>query len=266
MRRLSEDIKVDVAISPVQATSSQTSRYFKLDEYDRAMFVVNITPVGASAIVTTSTLTIMQAKDSTAATSAVAISGGVATVSLGSKATEFTITPQTAITTADTIGITAYDINGDAKTELTFTAADGGTAGATASDREFSINDTSGGTALFSNCATQIAAILNNATYGVPGLYASASSTNVTCRAVEPGENMFSVTSSSTTNISMATTKAIGIAEINASSLTLSSSFTHVAINVNNQISAWTSAVIIRKGRRSHMPVQMVGAIDTTGE
>ena len=117
-----------------------------------------------------------------------------------------------------------------------------------------------------SNTCTQIASILNNATYGVPGLYASASSTNVTCRAVEVGENMFTLTSSSTTNLTLATTKAIGMCEVNASSLTLSSSFTHVAVNVNNQISAWTSAVCIRKGRRAYMPIQMVGAIETVGE
>ena len=265
MRRLSQDIKVDVAISPVQATSSVTSPYFKLDNYDRALFVWNITPVGASAVVTTSIATIYQAKDASAATSAAALSSSTAIISLGTKATEFTITPAT-LSAADTFSVTGYDINGDAVTALTFTAADGGTAGATASDREFSINDTAAGTGIVSNACTQIAAILNNATYGVPGLYASASSTNVTCRAIEVGENMFTLTSSSTTNLTMATTKAIGMCEVNASSLTLSSDFTHVAININNQISAWTSAICIRAGRKRHMPIQMVGAITTVGE
>jgi hypothetical protein len=265
MRRLSEDIKVDVAISPVQATSSQTSRYFKLDKYDRAMFVVNITPVGDSAVVSTSILTLMQATDASAATSAVAITGSTAIISLGTKVTEFQITPDT-ISADDTFSITGYDINGDAKTALTFTAADGGSAGATAADREFSVNDTAAGTGIVSNACTQIAAILNNTSYGVPGLYASASSTQVTCRAIEVGENMFTLTSSSTSNLAMGSTKVIGICEINASSLTISSDFTHVAVNVNNQISAYTSAICIRKGRKRHMPVQMVGAIDTVGE
>lgn len=265
MRRLSEDIKVDVAIAPVQATSSQTSRYFKLDTYDRAMFVVSISPVGDSAVVSTSLLTINQAKDASAATSAVAITGSTAIISLGTKTTEFQITPDD-VSADDTFSITAYDINGDAKTALTFTAADGGTAGATASDREFSINDTASGTCIASTTATNIAAILNDAAYGVPGLYASASSTQVTCRAIEVGENMFTLTSSTTAQLAVGATKVIGIVEVNASSLTLSSDFTHVAVNVNNEISAWTSAVCIRKGRKRHMPVQMVGAIDTVGE
>lgn len=264
-KRISDDVKVDIAIAPVQATSSQTSRYFKLDKYDRALFVWAITPVGASAIVTTSIGTIMQAKDASAATSATALASSTAILSLGTKAHEFTITPAT-ISAADTFAITGYDLNGEAKTALTFTAADGGTAGATASDREFSINDTAAGTGIVSNTCTQIAAILNNATYGVPGLYATASSTNVTCRPVEDGENMFTLTSSSTTNLTLATTKAYGMCQVNGSSLTLSSDFTHVALNVNNQISAWTSAIVIRAGRKVHMPVQMVGALTTVGE
>ncbi len=264
-RRISEQSKIDLAIQPSQVTSSATSPYFSLETWDRALFAVNITPVGASAIVSTSILTLWQAKDASAGTSATAIASSTAIISLGTKVTEFTITPAT-ISAADTFSITGYDINGTALTALTFTAADGGTAGATASNREFSINDTAAGTGIVSNTCTQIAAILNNSTYGVPGLYASASSTNVTCRAVEVGENMFTLTSSSTTNLTMATTKIIGMVEINASSLTLSSDFTHVAVNINNQISAYTSAVCIRSGRRRRMPLQTIGALTTVGE
>jgi hypothetical protein len=265
-RRLSQDIKVDIAIAPVQATSSVTSKYFKLNKEDRALFVWSITPVGASAVVSTSIGTIYQAKNASAESSAAALASSTAIISIGTKVTEFTITPQVA-SAADTVSITGYDINGDAKTALTFTAENGGTAAHTASSsRYFSINDTASGSGLISNICTNLAAIMNDTTWGVPGLYASASSTNVTCVAIEPGENMFTLTSSTTTNLTMATTKIMGMCEVNASSLTLSSDFTHVALNINNQISAWTSAIIIRGGRKNHMPIQMVGALTTVGE
>jgi hypothetical protein len=266
MRRLSEDVKVDVAVTP-QETTGVTSVYFKLDRYDRAAFIWQITPIGASAIVTTSTATLYQAKNASAATSGAALASSTAILSIGTKAKTFTITPQTAFTTAETITITAYDINGDAKTALVFTSADSGTAAYTAStSRYFAIADSAGGTGIYSTAATNLAAILNNATYGVPGLYASASATNVACRAIESGENMFTLTSSSTTNLALNVTSAMGMIEVSASVLTLSSSFTHVAINIVNQLSALTSAVILRKGRRRLMPVQTLAALTSVGE
>jgi hypothetical protein len=266
MRRVSEHVKIDVAISPVEATSSKTSAYFNLKNYDRALFAVNWTPVGASAIVTTTLLTLYQAKNGSAATSAAAITGATAICSTGTKMTEFTITPQVC-SPADTVAIVAYDVNGDAKTALTFTASNGGTSAATAStSRLFSVNDTASGSALISNVCTTLAAILNETSFGVPGLYASAGSTMVTCRSIDVGDSSYTVTSSTTTNLTMAATKCIASIEINASSLTLSSSFTHVAVNVAHEISAYTSAICVRAGRKRISPVQMHGAIDTTGE
>jgi hypothetical protein len=261
-RRLSNQVKIDIAIAPAAVSANgSTTPYFKLDKYDRALFVWS---VASPAILTTSTGTLYQATNASAATSATAVTSGTAIVSVYTKAVAFTITPAT-LSAADTVSITGYDINGDANTALTFTAADGGTAGATASDREFSINDTAAGTGIVSTACTNLAAILNNVTYGVPGLYASASSTAVTCRAVEPGENIFTVTSSSTTNLTLSVQQVMGMIEVNASSLTLSSSFTHVALNVINESGYYTAAFIIRGGRKTKMPVQLAGALTSVG-
>lgn len=262
-RRISDSVKVDIAIKP-QETTGVTSAYFKLDQYDRALFVFSITPVGASAIVSTSIATLYQATNASAGTSSAAIASSTAIVSIGTKATAFTITPAT-LSAGDTVTITGYDFNGDAVTALTFTASAAGSAGATTASRYFNINDTASGTGIVSTACTNLAALLNNATYGVPGLYASAASTNVTCRAVEPGENVFTLTSSSTANLALATTEIMGMCGINASSLTLSSNFTHVAINIVNQISAITSAFIIRAGRKQKLPVQLNGATTIVG-
>jgi len=263
--RISENIKVDVAVSPVQATSSLTSKYFKLDKYDRALFVVNWSPVGASAIVTTSILTLYQAKDASAATSAAAITSSTAICTTGAKITEFTITPAT-VSADDTVAITGYDSNGDALTALTFTAEDGGTSAHTAStSRYFSINDTAAGTGIVSEVCTHLATLINDTTYGLPNAYASAASTSVTIVSMNPGANCFTVTSSSTANFALAATKCIAMVEVKASALTLSSDFTHVAVNVAHEISAWTSAICIRSGCKKLMPIQMAGAITTVG-
>ena len=262
-RRISEDVKIDIAIAPVQATSSLTTPYFSLAKYDRALFVVAISPTDAASIVGTSILTLYQAKDASAATSAVAIASTTAILSTGTKVAEFTLTPA-SVSAGNTFSITGYDINGDARTELTYTATAAASAGAS-TGYVFNISETAAGTGIVSNVCTNVAAILNDATYGVPGLYASASSTNVTCRAVEVGENMFTLTSNNTTNMTLATTKLMGMVEINAASLTTSSNFTHVAMNIANSVSAWTSAIVIRAGRKAIMPVQRC-TLDTTGE
>lgn len=266
-RRIQDDIKIDIAIAPSRVTSSgTTSPYFKLDTYDRALFVWSVAPENSSQSITlTSTGTVYQALNASAATSAAAMTSGTAIISAPTKAVNFTLTVISAVgSAADTVTITGYDWNGDARTALVFYAVDTGTAAVTAS-RQFTVNDTASGTAILSTAATNLAALLNNATYGVPGLYASATSTSVVCRAVEPGENIFTITASNTTNLTCTINQCMGMIEVNASSLTLTSSFTHVALNVTNDVSAITSAFIIRAGRKARLPIQLAGAITTLG-
>ena len=276
MRRLSESIKVDIAIParPVSAEGT-TSPYFKLDKYSRALFVWSVHDTANETItagqtadgsLTTSTGTLYQAKDASAATSAVALTSGTAIVSLSAKTIKFEVAPGLALAQGATFAITGYDINGDAKTALTYTGTGSGTAAAS-TGRYFALGvATAGETANVSTCCTNIAAILNNTTYGVPGLYASANSSSVSCRALNPGEMMFSITASNTSTLTMAGSQWMGMLEVNASSLTLSSDFTHVALNVINESGYTTAAFIIRAGRRLIKPVQMVGKLTTLGE
>lgn len=266
MRRLSDDIKVNLAIMSTQISSSgSTSGYFSLKNYDRAMFVWAVTPYTAAGSLSTSIGLIYQATNGSAGTSAAAVTGSTATVTYYTKATEFLIAPAT-LSAANSVAITGYDINGEANTALTFTAEDGGTSASTAStSRYFSINDTAAGTGIVSTACTNLAAIINDTTYGLPGAYASATSTVVTVRGID-NDAMYSITSNNTTNLTLIVTKAMGMAEINASSLTLTSNFTHVALNVINAVSAWTSAFIIRRGRRAYKPVQTANYLTTVGE
>ena len=265
MRRLSDDIKVNLAIMSTQISSSgSTSGYFSLKDYDRAMFVWAATPLTAAGSISTSIGLIYQATDGSAGTSAAAVTGSTATVTYYTKATEFLIAPGIC-SAAASIAITGYDINGEAKTALTFIAADSlGTAGAT-SGRYFAYNDTAAGTGIVSNICTNLAACINDADYGVPGMYATASTTIVTMRGID-NDAMYSITSNDTSYLTLIVTKAMGMAEINASSLTLTSNFTHVALNVINAVSAWPSAFIIRRGRRAYKPVQTANVLTTIGE
>jgi hypothetical protein len=258
MRRLSDDIKVNLAIMSTQISSSgSTSPYFSLKDYDRAMFVWEVTPLTAAGSISSSIGLIYQATDGSAGTSAAAVTGSTATVTYYTKATEFMIVPAT-LSAANSIAITGYDINGEALTALTFTAEDGGTSASTAStSRLFSINDTAAGTGIVSTAITNLAALINDATFGLPGAYATAAATTITIRGID-NDAMYSITSNNT--------KAMGMAEINASSLTLTSNFTHVALNVINAVSAWTSAFIIRRGRRAYKPVQTANVLTTIGE
>jgi len=273
MRRLSEAVKVDIAILPqsVSATGS-TSNYFSLANYDRALFVWSsyyadgtlVTAAGTSSeLLLTSVGTILQATSETGAGSA-GLASSTALVSHYTKVVEFGVGPALALAEGSTLTITPYDINGDAQTALVYTATAANTA-TVSTGRVFSMGNTAGVTTNVSTACTNLAAILNDATYGVPNAYATAYTATVTLRS-ESGENMFSVTSSSTTTLTLGATKVMGMVEVNAASLTTSSSFTHVALNVVNQISALTSAFIIRGGRRAVKPVQRVGALTTVGE
>lgn len=276
VRRLSEDVKIDLALAPqIVSANGTTSKYFSLKDYDRALFMFSVHFTGTVTMtagqtsantLATSIGTLYQAKNASAATSATALASGTAIVSFYTKVTEFVIVPGVC-SAADTVSITGYDINGDANTALTFTAEDGGTAAHTAStSRYFSINDTSAGTALISSVCTKLAAIINDSTFGLPNAYASAGSTCVTIRALDAGKTTFSFTSSTTTNMTLCSSKMVGMVEVNASSLTLSSDFTHVALNVTNETALLTSIWCIRKGKRSYMPVQACGDLTSVGE
>ncbi len=266
MRRLSDSVKVDLCIMSAQVSSAgTTSNYFSLKDFDRAMFVWGVVPYTAAGSLSTSIGLIYQATNGSAGTSAAAVTGSTATVTYYTKATEFMIVPGIC-SAAASISITGYNFNGDAKTALTFTASNGGTSAATAStSRLFSINDTASGTGIISNICTTLAAIVNDTQFGVPGMYATATATTVTMRGID-NDAMYTITSNDTSFLTLIVTKAMGMAEINASSLTLTSNYTHVALNVINAVSAWTSAIIIRAGRRARMPIQTANVLTTVGE
>lgn len=240
---LSENVKVDIAIVPSLVSSNgTTSKYFNMEGYSHALFVWSVAGMG---LLLTSVATVYQAKDGLG-TSAAALASTTAIMTQYTKATQFTVTPAT-LSAADTITITSYKSDGAAGTALTFTASAAGiTAGTTDSNREFNITLTASGTGSVSTALTYLAAIVNSTTYGVPGAYATASTTTLVVRARDAGDTVFTITSSSTTNLTLSVDQAIGMIQVDARNLTLSSNYTYVGLNVVNESAVYTSAFCLR--------------------
>jgi hypothetical protein len=212
-----------------------------MSKSESATFVWDVVPTGLTM---TSTGLVYQATDE-AGTDAASITATSTVVYASSNLTEATITP--SISAGETNA--TITING-----LTFTAQTAGVT-STASSRQFT-----GLTANVSSTITNLAAIVNDETYGVPGVRASAGSATLTLYwdedpsvQVPSGYEGLALTSSNTTDMTIAAVHMQGVIEIEASKLTLSSNFTHIGLNVINISANYTSAVIIR-GPNRYLP------------
>jgi len=257
--RLNKDVKVDVLVCTTAVVTSVTSSYYSMRDYNKAMFVWTVCQVASDA---TSTGTVWQAKDGSAATSGTALASTTATLSVHTKCTRFTVTPSASAQTS-AITITTYDKDGNAATALTFTGTPSlGTAGNTTASRLVAVNDSANGTAIISTAITNFALLMNDATYGLlNGAYASAASTPLTVRSLDGGDTSFTFTSSNTTTFTVAVDEATGVIEIDASAMTLASDFTHLALNITNSTSCHTSAYLIRGGSKRKVREQIAADI-----
>jgi hypothetical protein len=243
---LSERLKINAAIYPRAVSSSgTTSIYFDLSKSESATFVWD---ADQTALTATSVGLVYQATDELG-TGAAAITATSTTLYNSSNLTELSFAPTVDCSAADTV-----TINGLTFTGVLYTAA------ATA-DRYFATDGSAAGTSIISNAITNLAALINNEQYGVPGVRALAASASLTLFRDEdssanlPGDYDGIAISSSTTAICVVTALHMqGIIEIQASKLTLSSNFTHVALNVINTSANYTSAVIIRGDNRYRKP------------
>jgi hypothetical protein len=236
MNKFYDEEKIDVGIGPVAVNTTKYSQYLKLSEGRRIAFAFNIGAMAASATVAGQ---VYQATDS-AGTGSKVVTNATCTITANTKVKEATVTLATC-TAAETVVI-----NG-----LTFTAHASTT---TVADREFSIggDDTADAAALVT--------CINDATYGVPGVFASSALGVVTLRATEPGDQYITVVGD--TNATAATVMADALIEIEADMLDTANSFDHVALLLTTSASMNCSAFAIR-GRNRYTPVQYLGAYKT---
>lgn len=223
---LSEINKVDIAIVPASFNNASTGTYYNMGLRNKALFVWE---VGAMAAAVTSIGQVMQAKDA-AGTDAEAITNNAATITANTKVAAATLTVA-AVQAAD-----AVTING-----ITFTAA----ADADLANRKFAVGANNPA------CATSLAAAINHATAGVPGVTASAAQAVVTLISTEPGEVTITITDAAAT-ITPATLRAIGYVECDTAYL--KDGFNYVALRVTNSAAAQTGAILVR-GENRYSPL-----------
>ena len=230
MKRLSEELKLDVALTPQSFTGAKTGQYFDMKDYGKALFIVNI---GAMAAEKTSVLQVMQAKDA-AAEGAKVITNSTATITANAGVAEATITAGTVVTG------NKVTING-----ITFTAVE---ATPDAAKGEFE----AGGSEGKGDTADTLAAAINHATAGVPGVTAASDGTSaVTLTADEPGDAVITITDAADT-LTVATVQAIGYVECDESYL--EEGYTHIGLKVTNNDTMTAGALLLR-GRASYAPV-----------
>jgi hypothetical protein len=245
--RLNKEIKVDTAIFPTSISSTVTySPYYSMKDYSKALFVWNV--IGAyTGITLTSTATVYQAKDGSAATSAAGLAGSTAILTASAKLTRLVLTPDiTTSAEGTTVTLTTYDAYGVTRGAYVYTGTAATSLGTYVISGGFSTN-TAAGTATASTVCTYLATTVNAAALGV---YGSATTTTITFRPLNGGETVFLFTASNTTLYTVTTAYVQGMIEVDASNMTVSSNFTHLAFSVSNESAYLTSAVIIRGGTK----------------
>lgn len=224
---LSEINKVDIAIVPASINGASTGTYYNMGLRNKALFVWE---VGAMAAAVTSIGQVMQAKDA-AGTDAEVVTNNAATITANTQVAAATLTVDTVVAT------NKVTING-----LTFEAA----AAADLANREFAVG------AANADCATSLAAAINHATAGVPGVTASAAQAVVTLTSTEPGEVTITITDATALRIVPATLRAIGYVECDTAFL--KDGFNYVALRITNSAAALTGAVLVR-GENRYSPL-----------
>ena len=175
MHMIGEATKFDCAIKPDYDNTGLTGEWFRMDTFAKANFhgIVRGQLTGATCV-----LTVTQASDATG-TGAKTL-GAALTFTQGSKVTMAQVVCS-SVTASDTVIITPYYFNGEgtltAGTALTFTAA----TAQSLPDREFDYDDDDTAT------GASLAACINDATYGVPGMLAVATAGTVLLTCTEPG-------------------------------------------------------------------------------
>lgn len=223
---LSEINKVDIAIVPASINGASTGPYYNLGLRNKALFVWE---TGAMAAGVTSVGQVMQAQDA-AGTGAKVVTNNAATITANTKVAAATLTVDTVVAT------NKVTING-----LTFEAA----ATADLANRKFAVGADDAGS------ATSLAAAINHATAGVPGVTASAAQAVVTLTSTEPGEVTITITDAAAT-ITPATLRAIGYVECDTAFL--DEGFNYVALRVTNSAATLTGAILVR-GENRYSPL-----------
>jgi hypothetical protein len=181
MQKLHEGVKLDTGLYPMTNATSQTGPYYPMDKYRQAVFHLMVKDMtdGQSLL-----FAVYEAAD--AAGGSPAQLGANVTLSQGTKVNKAQVTC-TSVSADDTLIITMYKLeHGElvAQSALTFTAK----GAESLANRQFDRSGTD------TACGTSLAACINDATYGVSGLTATAAAGVVTLTITVPGDGVFDIT------------------------------------------------------------------------
>lgn len=242
--KISEREKFLVGIKPQTLNNNTlTGAYFDLRPYRRALALAQ---VAAMADTKTAKIEFFQATDlAGAGGKVVKQSNASAGTESSATATAPLLATKATILLASAIATNKVTING-----LVF---EGKAGAADLPTRKFSI-DTSDTAA-----ALSLVACVNDATYGVPGVTASASTGTVTLTANDPAKTTISITAATPTTVTPAVLECQLYSELDIGDLDIAGGFYFVAPKLTVTSNS-TVAVVVLLGGSAYVPAQKVGA------
>jgi hypothetical protein len=233
---LIEKYKVDVGlVGQTINNSNVTGPYYPTKGIRKAAVIVID---GAQAVNKTTKVEWLQATD-LAGTGAKVVKQANATAGTESSATS--VASATSLTGATEAVLTLNGmLNADTITinGVVFTAH---TDTTTANLRQFKIDGDNDADAV------ALAGLINNATYGVPGVTAAAGTASVTLTSTTPGATVITCTTSNATRCAPSYTKAVLYSEVDVSDLDIAGGFVYVAPKVTKTGNGTVAAVVIRE-------------------
>ena len=234
---ISQRYKIDLGlVSTSVSNTAATGSYFDMAGFRKALAICTD---GASAVNKTTQIEWIQASD-LAGTGAKPVKQSNISTGTESKAvsvaaaTGFTGATECTLTLGTMLNGTSVTING-----LVFTAH---TDKTTANLRQFKIDGDD------SADAAALAGLINDATYGVPGVTATADSAVITLKATSPGETLITIsTTLAATTCVPAITKQILYSEIDIDDLDIAGGFQYVAPKVTKTGNGYVSVVVVRE-------------------
>lgn len=231
---LKERLKINVGLlTQTLNNTNATGPYYPIRDFERALFVVS---AGAAADTKTTKLEIIEARDA-AGTGAQALANASATFTSPTGGTKATVALATVLA-----GQTVT-ING-----IVFTAHASTT---TVANREFSIGGTD------TQDAAALETCINDATYGVPGVTAAASTGTITLTSTVPGATTISLAASNAA-FTLATVEHVVAVEVEGDAI--SPGFTHLAAKVTTTGNTPVGVLCVRGDARLLPVSQAVGA------
>jgi len=250
MQKIHEGVQALTALRASTGVTSLTGPYFSFEKYRKGLFVMTASGQtdGLSCL-----LSVYEATDR-GGTSA-AILGAAVTLTQGSKVTAATCLCA-SVQVGDTVILKPYTFVAGvltAGTELTFTAA----AAESLANRQF---DQSGSDTA---CGTSLAACINHATYGVPGITAAADTGTVTLTVTDYGEGAFDITELAAAVARLVVTDLEQSAWFEVDADELSSGFTHAGARATSVDATTEFACVLLRAMPRYAPVgQPVVAYD----